>query len=158
MSLLILNRKCKQAATSNSLEKTYELPDGQVITLGNERFRCPEILFQPSFIGMDSVGIHETIYKAIMKCDENYQEALFANIVLSGGNTLFPGIVERMEKEISKLAPSGTTVNIIASPLRQYSTWIGASIMASQSAFQTMWISRQEYDESGPGIVHRKCF
>ncbi|EDW95503.2 uncharacterized protein Dyak_GE22601 [Drosophila yakuba] len=68
------------------------------------------------------------------------------------------GIADRMQKEITALAPSTIKIKIIAPPERKYSVWIGGSILASLSTFQQMWISKQEYDESGPGIVHRKCF
>jgi len=146
------------ASTSSQLEKSYELPDGQVIVIGNERFRCPEALFQPSFLGRESAGIHETTFNTIMKCDVDIRKDLYGNIVLSGGTTMFPGIAERMQKEITNLAPPTMKVKIIAPPERKYSVWIGGSILASLSTFQQMWISKEEYDESGPAIVHRKCF
>ena len=57
------------AENSSDLEKTYELPDGNVINIGNERFRCPEVLFQPQMIGMEQEGIHKLTFQSIMKCD-----------------------------------------------------------------------------------------
>jgi len=147
-----------KAKQSTELEKNYELPDGQVITVGNERFRCPEVLFKPNFIGREFAGIHQTTYDSIMKCDVDIRKDLYGNIVLSGGTTMFEGIDARMEKEIKALAPQSMKIKIVAPPERKYSVWIGGSILASLSTFQQMWISKQEYDESGPQIVHRKCF
>jgi len=145
------------ANNSSTCEKQYELPDGQMITVGSERFRCPEVLFQPQFIGKEHEGIHKLTHKSINKCDIDIRKDLYKNTVMSGGTTMFSGINERLEKEMKVLAPNGNDIKIIAPPERKYSVWIGGSILASLSTFEEMWVTKGEYDESGPTIVHRKC-
>ena len=148
----------RKSQKNSTFDVNYEMPDGQVITIGSERFRTPEVLFQPSFIGLESLGVHNTIYDSIMRCDVDIRKDLYSNIVLSGGTTMFSGIDTRMQKEISALAPNTIKVKVVAPNERKYSVWIGGSILASLATFQQMWISKQEYDEAGPSIVHRKCF
>ena len=154
---LNFEQEMTSAASSNSLSKSYELPNGEMINISDERFRCPEALFKPVLLGIQNAGIHETTYNSIMKCDVDIRKDLYSNIVLCGGSTMFPGIGDRMKKEIMALAPSTMSVKVIASPERKYSAWIGGSMLASQSTFKQMWISKQEYEESGPSIVHSKC-
>ena len=145
-------------ADDKKLEKSYKLPDSQVITISNERFRCPEVLFQPSFLGMESCGTHKTTFNCIMKCDVDISKDLYANTVLSSGTTMYPDITNRMQKAITALAPSTMKIKIIAPRERKYSVWIGGSILASMSTFQQMCTSKQEYDKLDSSTVHHKCF
>lgn len=145
------------AGTPASLEKQYELPDGQVITIGSERFRCPEALFEAQFAGKICCGIHESVFNAVMKCEQDLRRTLWKNVVLAGGTSMLPGFVERLQPEVEALAPRNTEIKIFAPSNRTYSAWVGGSILASLSHFQHMCISKQEYEEFGPAIVHQKC-
>jgi actin len=97
-------------------------------------------------------------YNSISKCDLDMRHCLYGKVVLCGGTTMFPGIADRMQKELTLLSPSSMKVKIVAPPERKYSVWVGGSILASLSTFKNFWCSKQEYDDSGPGIVHRSQF
>lgn len=125
----------KEAELSQSCEKNYELPDGRKILVGNERFRCTEILFTPQNADYDMEGIHKYCFDSVMKCDNDIRRDMFQNVILSGGSTLFEGIGERLWNEMFALVPTNHKVKIFAPPERMYSSWLGSSILASLSTF-----------------------
>ncbi|XP_078337448.1 actin-5-like [Crassostrea virginica] len=137
--------------------RTYQLPDGDSLTLGEERFLCPEALFNPSLLGMEAAGIHHLVKESIAACDINIRQDLYLNIILSGASTMFRMLHERFHEEMRALVPSRVRLKVVAPPERRSSAWIGGSVLASLSSFKNQLISRQEYEEFGPGIVHRKC-
>ena len=138
-------------------EQGYELPDGKVIKIDNERFKAPEIIFEPSMIGLNESGLHKLLNDSIKKCNEDLRQELYENIVIAGGNTKFDGFAKRLYSEMKSLASDDVTVEIVAPENRQYLSWIGANILTSWSTFDEMWILKEEYDEIGPTIIHQKC-
>jgi actin len=148
----------KKSYSSSEYEKNYELPDGRVVTIGNERFRCPEYLFKPlEMNGKELPSIQEIIYNSIQECDIDTRADLYKNIILSGGTTMYEGIGERLLKEIEARAPKSISVKVIASPDRRFAVWRGGSTLTSLSTFSSLWITKEDYDEHGAQIVHRKC-
>lgn len=149
----------------------YELPDGNEIHVGVDRFKVPELLFQPSLVrtfpGMSGYplpegikGLAGVVVDSVNRCDTDVRKDLYQHVVLTGGTSLLSQMRERLELDISAAAPGGTKVKVTApvNPTeRRYATWIGGSILASLGSFQQMWMSKQEYDEHGAGLVHRKC-
>jgi actin, other eukaryote len=142
---------------STQNDKPYELPDGQIITVRSQRFRCPELLFQPSLMGKTFPGVSDLTFNTIQKCDMDVRKELYANIVMSGGTTMFPGIAERLTKDMTAKVPTSMKIKVTAPPERKFSVWIGGSTLCSLTTFSSMWITKQEFEEAGPQIVHRKC-
>ncbi|EIE27441.1 putative Acttin-related protein 4 [Coccomyxa subellipsoidea C-169] len=123
----------------------YELPDGQEIQVGPDRFKVPEVLFNP-----DSIN----------RCDAELRRDLYSGILLAGGTAMFTGLRDRLERELAEAAPHNCKVKVTSpanSLERKFSVWIGGSILASLGSFQQMWVSKKEYEEHGAGIVHRKA-
>ncbi|KAH8171291.1 actin domain-containing protein [Sarocladium implicatum] len=133
----------------------YVLPDGRKIKLGTERFRAPEILFNPELIGSEYPGVHQIVVDAITRTDLDLRKSLYSNIVLSGGSTLTKGFGDRLLTELQRLAVKDMRIKIFAPPERKYSTWIGGSILAGLSTFRKMWVSVDDWHEN-PDIIHTK--
>ncbi|OMJ73536.1 hypothetical protein SteCoe_27760 [Stentor coeruleus] len=148
------------SAFSNVPCVNYELPDGSVVEIGNERFKYPEIFFSGVEGMVGFTGIHQMVYDSITRCDMDIRRELYGNLVVTGGNSLFSGFTDRLQKKLTELTTQNMKVKLIApqsSIERRFSSWIGGSILACLGSFQQMWMSRQEYDEHGAILVERKC-
>ena len=144
--------------------KSFKLPDGRVLSIDDQRLlvRSPELLFNPSMASPEvpsttrAVGVHEAIHNAITKVGVDTRSACYSNIVLSGGSTCFPGMQPRLVKEMTALAPASAKVEVEAPPAREYTAWLGGSILSALQ-IPTGWIYMEEYEDSGHSIIHRKC-
>ena len=146
----------KSASTTTTNEKmTYQLPDGQPVSISSERHMAPEILFNPSLIGSESQSVADTLTSSIMKSDLDLRPTLFTQIVLAGGSTCLPGFGDRLLNEVRSRAPLHTRIRISAPPERKYSAWAGGSILASLATFKNMWVTRTDYEEYGDSLMHR---
>lgn len=138
---------------TSEIERTYELPDGEKAVIGSERFRCPEGLFDPTFLGHEGDGVHKTILSCIDKSPLDTRVQLYKNVVLTGGSTLFPGFVERLEKDVLAKTPANKGLTVVPHAHRQDAVWIGGSVLASLDDMKKLWVTRESYVESGPQVL-----
>lgn len=151
----------EMAAYTNQSNKSqyYELPDknGIRIKLDEEILQCPESCFNPSLINKHIPGIHEIIFESIKKCESELRREMYSNVILAGGNTMLNNFYNRMNKELTILAPNSIKTKITSNSERNCLVWMGGAVVSSLTTFQSMWITRSDYDENGPSVVHRKC-
>ena len=135
----------------------YELPDGRSFAVKHEdMILCPEVLFNPALAGRpDLPGLHNMALRSIARCDVDLRSAMFANLLLVGGSTLLNGLPERLRQEMAPVSHL-RHFRPRTFPEGKFMAWIGGSILASLSTFEKVWITRQEYDEVGPYVVHRE--
>ncbi|KAG0735421.1 hypothetical protein G6F57_003899 [Rhizopus arrhizus] len=163
-------------------QKPFEFPDGYNNTFGAERYRVPEIMFNPNHISLPpveqgkenekipslgispnqlrhSVGVSRLVFNSITSCDMDLRPLLFNNVIVTGGNTLFTGFTERLSNELPMMIP-GAKVKVHGAGNqieRKCSSWLGGSILASLGTFHQLWISKKEYEEVGSSIIETKC-
>lgn len=161
-----LRQDRKLCMETTALDLDYQLPDGKWIRVGRERFEAPEALFNPGLMGREEDGIGEVIVKSARSTPIDTRSELLNNILLSGGNTMFPGIVTRLEREIKKTynayiqreenPQKKFKVRVEDPPYRRYLVFNGGSalayIMRDQPDF---WIYKDDWLEEGPRIMHK---
>eukprot|EP00764_Aduncisulcus_paluster_P013213 gnl/Carplike_NY0171/6545_a8987_238.p1 GENE.gnl/Carplike_NY0171/6545_a8987_238~~gnl/Carplike_NY0171/6545_a8987_238.p1 ORF type:complete len:363 (-),score=61.85 gnl/Carplike_NY0171/6545_a8987_238:67-1050(-) len=149
----------REITETGSKDMSYELPDGQRITIGRERFKCPEALFNPQkLMHREHGGLQDILHETIQQCGIDIKKELYNSIIVSGGTTLLRNFEVRLYKEMKTLAPASIKIKINASSDRRWAVWKGGSTLTQLSTFGSMWISRREYEEEGVSIVHRRKF
>ena len=145
---------------NNNIMK-YGLPDGNDITLDSNRFESCEVFFKPSLIGghlSRNKSLVQYAYDSLLSCNIDVRPEITSNICIAGGGTLINGFVERFSRDLKNTVPMSMRLQINAKPNRENAAWIGASILSCLSFFKESVITSEEYEESGPKIVNRKCF
>ena len=141
----------------NSVEPyEYIFPDGNKITLKEERTTIPEAIFRPELLGKSGIGIHELLFDSISRCKESEQQNLFENIIISGGNTMFPGFEEKLLKKIKKKYNSTKNSHFSYSLNKMNTVLEGAQSFCSVFNPENNFITRDEYCEEGINYSFKK--
>jgi actin-related protein 2 len=164
-----LDMEKRLALETTVLVEQYTLPDGRVIRVGAERFEAPEVLFNPSYIGIESKGIAEQLFNTIQAADMDTRPDFYQHIVLSGGSSMYPGLPSRLEKEIKELYLEKVLkgdesrlkkfkLRIEDPPRRKHMVFLGGAYLAEiMKNKDTFWINKREYQEQGINCL-KKCF
>ena len=139
-----------------SISSDYILPDGNKLVLNDEKILAPEILFNNKLIFAEYLTFHEMVINSINKVDINIKNKLYKIIILSGGNTKFKGIEEKMKTNLSYLMPRGVDIKIRTQINPELNCWNGGNIIASLNTFNKMLVNKKEWDECGKNIIHIK--
>mmetsp|Transcript_24330 Transcript_24330/g.33768 ORF Transcript_24330/g.33768 Transcript_24330/m.33768 type:complete len:375 (-) Transcript_24330:270-1394(-) len=139
-------------------EQIYRLPDGKWIGIGQEKFRAPEVLFNPDLIGLEYPGVHECLVNAIKASDLDIRRTLYRTILLAGGTTTNQGFPDRLLNSVRQISPRDTKIRIYAPQDRVESAWMGGAILGTLATFKKMWVDKDEYKESGKSILYRRTF
>ncbi len=141
----------------------FEFPSGFNRNFNLERFQIAECLFNPQKFKTtaetcDFIGLTEMVGKCLSQCDSDMRGVLVGNIVVTGAGSLLSGLQERILTEFSKLSSYGRVRVHFGSNAgeKKFGAWIGASILGSMATFQSMWMTKKEYDELGPAAIERK--
>jgi len=132
-------------------EQVLRLPDGNIVVVGEEATQAPELLFRPELAGRKGKGLAALVYESVQRCDEKLRSRLLSNVMLAGGNSLLPGLSSRLADELRALLPAdrASGVRVQAQDGRQDFTWDGGAHLCSLSSFQRLWLTRQDYLETG---------
>lgn len=137
---------------------SFHLPDGTPLSVGSERFLCSEALFQPQLTGLERSSIQSLIFDSIQQSEVDCRRELYRNVFVTGGTAKLPGFDTRVRLELEKLIPDGAKLGVYSPSNTQTAVWCGAANLAAMTSFSTQWISLQEYQEHGVGVVHQKCW
>jgi len=149
----------KEACSKNAeQDKQYTLPDKAVITVpGSVRIGAPELIYQPQLNGMSCKSIDALAWASVSASDIDVRRELCKNIIMSGGSTMYEGMADRLKQELVSRAPSGAEIRVVAAADRKYAVWKGGSTLASLSTFASSWVTKEDYEEHGAAVIHRKC-
>ncbi|CAJ1434055.1 unnamed protein product [Effrenium voratum] len=140
-------------------ERRFQLPNGPSISLQDERWKCPEALFNPSLVGLECAGVAGMVWDSIARCDVDVRKTLLSNVVLSGGCTMFPGFSERLSKELRGYAPVAAQcdIRVLKSKDQISAVWTGGQVSASLREMQEdLWMTLEDYEEYGASLMHDK--